>query len=194
MKRNKKKPNIKKLVYPKWLSIVFYVLTIIGPLVTIMIQGFMSPSKPFRITFGLLAGILVAWTFVDKFILKKFKAKIDVEKVQLEHDYSIEVGNPKKCEYLWYTNELWIVLFNFTSVALLGTFILLLIYGAQTACIKLTGTSTIIVILFAAAYATKFIYLFTKKDKLEEHEEVENTETNNDVLGSQKIIKIKRGE
>lgn len=39
-----KKPNIKKLHYPMWLTLVFFLLTILAPIVLILMEGLKAPD------------------------------------------------------------------------------------------------------------------------------------------------------
>lgn len=154
-----KKPNIKKLKYPLWFNIVFSILTVAIPLIFIVVQGFNSPSTTFKISFTMICAILLLWIFIRKFIISKYEEKLQNRKASLEHDYEIEVGNPQKAKWLWYTNEITLSIVNTIQVLLVGGLILLMAIGIETAAIKVKGLSFLITILYLIAYIIKFIVL-----------------------------------
>ena len=154
-----KKPNIKKLKYPLWFNIVFSILTVAIPLIFIIVQGFNSPSAIFKISFTMICAILLLWIFTRKFVFRKYEEKLEARKASLEHDYEIEVGNPQKAKWLWYSNEIILSVINAIQVLLIGGLILLMAVGIQNAAIKVKGLSFLIAILYLIAYTIKFIVL-----------------------------------
>jgi len=159
------KPDIKKLKYPLWLQIVFYVLTVVGPLVLIAVEGFKSPQAAFRFTFGVIAGLLLTWTFLKKFIIVKFVKKFTDKKSTLEHEYEVEIGTPEKVKYLWYENELLLNLFEAINVTLFGSLICVIAYGVQSGSYKVKAITIIIAMLYVIAYIIKFVYIFVMRNK-----------------------------
>lgn len=155
-----KKPNIKKLKYPLWFKIVFSILTVAIPLIFVVVQGFNSPSTTFKVSFTMICTILLLWIFVRKFIIQKYEEKLQNRKASLEHDYEIEVGNPQKAKWLWYSNEIILSIVNAVQVLLVGGLILLLAIGIEAAAIEVKGISFLITILYVIAYIMKFIVLF----------------------------------
>ena len=170
-KKKKKGIQVKKLKYPLWLEIAYTVLTVAAPIILIVIQGLTSPSSAFRFSFTVLCSLLFVWNFVKKFVVKPYEEKLNKEKVNFEHDYSIDVGDPKKCKYLWLNNELWLMLFNSIQTALFGLVIMLLAVGIQNSNIKVKGSSFAVIIFYLIAFGMKVIYLLAKKEALEEKEE-----------------------
>lgn len=171
--KKKRKPNIKKLKYPLWYKIIYYVGSILAPIVLLMVQGFRSPHQGFRITFAVISIALIGWVFVRKFVIGNLEQKMTNEKSALEHDYAIECGNTEKIKYLWFSNELWLNLVNFVHIALIGSLIMLVAIGIQNAAIKVKGTSFIIMILYLIVYAIKFVYIIVQRDKFESKEDEE---------------------
>jgi hypothetical protein len=154
-----KKPNINKLKYPLWFNIVFSILTVAIPLIFIVVQGFNSPSTTFKISFTMICATLLLWIFVRKFVFNKYEEKLRNRKASLEHDYEIEVGNPQKAKWLWYSNEIILSIINAVQVLLIGGLILLMAVGIESAAIKVKGLSFLIAILYIIAYVIKFILL-----------------------------------
>lgn len=170
-----KKPNIKKLKYPLWFNIVFLLLTVVIPVIFIIVQGFNSPSTIFKVTFTMLCAILLLWIFARKFIINKYEEKLQNRKSSLEHDYEIEVGNPQKAKWLWYSNELILTIVNTVQVLLIGSLIILIAIGIENAAIKVKGLSYLICILYILAYSMKFILLLKLRGN-----EVDDSEVNNE--------------
>lgn len=175
-KKKKKGIQVKKLKYPLWLDIIFTILTVAAPIILIVVQGLTSPSHAFRFSFTVICSLLLAWIFIKKFVIKPKEDKLNKEKLNLEHDYSIDVGDPKKCKYLWLQNELWLMLFNSIQATLFGLTIMLLAIGIQNANIKVKFSSFLVIIFYLLAFGMKTIYLLAKKEALEEKEE-ESEET-----------------
>lgn len=189
----KKGIQVKKLKYPLWLDIVFTILTVVAPIILIVVQGLTSPSRAFRFSFTVICSLLLGWIFIKKFVIKPKEDKLIKEKVNLEHDYSIDVGDPKKCKFLWITNELWLTLFNVIQTTLFGLTILLLAVGIENANIKVKFSSFLIIIFYLLAFGMKIIYLLAKKEALEEKEEEKEEEKTKEENPEEKL-KEERGE
>lgn len=159
-----KKPNIKKLNYPIWFTILFYLFTVVAPVTILLVQGFTSESTTFRVSFSVISIALIAWVFIRKFLLKGIEEKLQNKKSALEHDYEIEVGSEEKAKYLWYNNELALILINIVQVVLIGGLFLLLAVGIQNLSINVKGSSFAMIILYTIAYAAKIIFVLIKRD------------------------------
>ena len=170
------KPDIKKLKYPLWLQIVFYALTVVGPIILIAIEGFQSPHSGFRFTFGVISALLLTWTFLKKFIIVKVIKKYTDKKSTLEHEYEVEIGTAEKVKYLWFTNEIWLNMFEAIEVILLGSFICILAYGIQSGLYTVKAITLIIALFYLIAYVTKFMYIYVTRD--EEYGTKDNTKEN----------------
>lgn len=153
----KKRPQIKRLQYPLWFRIVFYILTILVPLILVMVEGYKSPSTGFKWTFGIVSGLVVLWSFVDKFIVANFKSKIQDRKAKLEHDYEIDVGNPDKIKYIWFTNEQKLAVFELVHMALWGALLAIVLTAIANGIMLIKGTILMIAICYVVAYTLKFI-------------------------------------
>lgn len=162
-----KKPDIKRLKYPLWFQIVFFVLTIIIPLILLMVEGYQSPSTSFKITFGIISGLVIIWAFVNKFVISPFVQKAKEREVKLEHDYEIDVGNPDKIKWLWFTNEQKLAIFNAISIALYGSLIgiILAAISAAEPLMKIRGVIIMVAICYIIAYVIKFILISVLKGK-----------------------------
>lgn len=172
-----KKPDIKKLKYPLWFNITFYVLTVILPLVLVMVQGYKSPSKYFRWTFGIITGLIIVWSFLKKFILNGKLKLLKDKKATLEHEYEIELGNIDKVKYLWYTNEELLTILTCFETAIFGGLIALIAYGAATGLFAIKAITCGIAICYVVAYIVKFIVIATLKNKEYKEDKVDGQET-----------------
>ena len=175
-----KKPNIKKLKYPLWFNITFYLLTVLFPIVSVLIDGFKSPNRVFRITFSIIAGLIIIWTFVNKFIISTYKKKLTDEKSKLEHEYEIEVGSSEKIKWLWFTNEQKLSIFAAVQSLLIGALIIVLAIGASDGCMTIKGLTAFVAICYVVAYIMKFVTITVLKGKEDEETTIENGGENNE--------------
>lgn len=159
------KPNIKRLKYPIWFHIIFFLLTVIVPLILIMVEGYKSPSTKFKITFGIISGLVVIWAFINKFLISKFIKAIRTRDLQLIHDYEIEVGNSNKIKYLWFTNEQKLTLFNVISIILYGSLFATVLTAIANGLMQIRGIIVMIAISYVIAYIFKFVIISVLKGK-----------------------------
>lgn len=158
------KPDIRKLKYPLWLSIIFYMLTVLIPITTLMIQSFKSPNKVFKITFSIFAVGVILWIFIKKFIIVNVETKLKNEKVALEHDYMTENGNLTKIKWLWYSNELYLTLISSVSVMLIGSLLMLIMTAVANGVVKIKGASLFVATIYVLAYFIKFVYIIVARN------------------------------
>ena len=161
----KKKPDIKRLKYPLWFQIVFFVLTIIIPLILLMVEGYKSPSTSFKWTFGIISGLVVIWAFVNKFIVSRFVEKAKEREVKLVHDYEIDVGNPDKIKWLWFTNEQKLTAFNAITIALYGSLLAVVLTAISKGLMAIRGAIILVAICYVLAFIMKFIVISVLKGK-----------------------------
>lgn len=168
-----KKPNIKKLKYPLWFTITFYILTVILPIVLVMVEGYKSPDIAFRWTFGIISGLLILWVFVYKFLISNKEKQMVDKKSQLEHEYEIEVGNSKSIKWLWFSNEQKLAIFNAVQVLLFGSFLAVIAIGISSGFMQIKAVVIMISICYIFSYVLKFILISILKDKQEEDDLLE---------------------
>ena len=166
------KPNIKKLKYPLWYNIVFAILTVAIPL-GLFVYECLSAARTqagvvFKVTFVGLTLAIIAWLFLNHFVIKKFKEKVRAKQLLLEHDYSAQVGNPDALKAMWYANERWLTLFEIAGVLLYGGLGALILIAVQSAIIKVKGILIIIAICYTIAYTIKYLLLILRKEATDE--------------------------
>lgn len=171
-----KKPDIKKLKYPLWFNIIFYILTIAVPLVLTAVQGFRSTNQTFRITFGLVSSALIAWSFIRKFIVQNKEKNLLDEKTKLEHEYKIGIGDVDKIKYLWFSNEIWLTIVNVIETLLKGLLIFVLAEGIAKGLMKIEGLAIFVMLCYFIAFIFKFTYIVLNRNKEYKDEEVKQDE------------------
>jgi hypothetical protein len=166
------KPNIKKLKYPLWYNIVFAILTVVIPLGLFVYECLTAAHTQagvvFKVSFVGLTLAIVAWLFLNHFVIKKFKEKINAKQLLLEHDYSAQVGNPDALKAMWYANEKWLTLFEIVGVLLYGGLGALILVAVQSAIIKVKGIIIVIAICYIIAYTLKYLLLIMRKETYNE--------------------------
>ena len=166
------KPNIKKLKYPLWYNIVFAILTVAIPLGLFVYECLSAAHTQagvvFKVTFVGLTLAIIAWLFLNHFVIKKFKEKVHAKQLLLEHDYSAQVGNPDALKAMWYANERWLTLFEIAGVLLYGGLGALILIAVQSAIIKVKGVLIIIAICYTIAYTIKYLLLILRKEATDE--------------------------
>lgn len=166
------KPNIKKLKYPLWYNIVFAILTVAIPLGLFVYECLSAAHTQagvvFKVTFVGLTLAIIAWLFLNHFVIKKFKEKVHAKQLLLEHDYSAQVGNPDALKAMWYANERWLTLFEIAGVLLYGGLGALILIAVQSAVIKVKGILIIIAICYTIAYTIKYLLLILRKEATDE--------------------------
>lgn len=166
------KPNIKKLKYPLWYNIVFAILTVAIPLGLFVYECLSAAHTQagvvFKVTFVGLTLAIIAWLFLNHFVIKKFKEKVRAKQLLLEHDYSAQVGNPNALKAMWYANERWLTLFEIAGVLLYGGLGALILIAVQSAIIKVKGILIIIAICYTIAYTIKYLLLILRKEATDE--------------------------
>lgn len=166
------KPNIKKLKYPLWYNIVFAILTVAIPLGLFVYECLSAAHTQagvvFKVTFVGLTLAIIAWLFLNHFVIKKFKEKVRAKQLLLEHDYSAQVGNPDALKAMWYANERWLTLFEIAGVLLYGGLGALILIAVQSAVIKVKGILIIIAICYTIAYTIKYLLLILRKEATDE--------------------------
>jgi hypothetical protein len=166
------KPNIKKLKYPLWYNIVFAILTVAIPLGLFVYECLTAAHTQagvvFKVTFVGLTLAIIAWLFLNHFVIKKFKEKVNAKQLLLEHDYSAQVGNPDALKAMWYANERWLTLFEIAGVLLYGGLGAVILVAVQSAIIKVKGILIIIAICYIIAYTIKYLLLILRKEATDE--------------------------
>jgi hypothetical protein len=128
-----------------------------------MIEGMKVPQSWFRLSFMTITIGVIVWFVIKKYITDKMRDKLISKQTALEHDYSIDNGNPVKIKYLWFENEQKLTMFEAISVLLNGGLLVLILMGVATTFMKIRLALSIIMILYIIAYTIKFLIIMTMK-------------------------------
>ena len=162
------KPDIKKLKYPLWYTIVFAILTVVIPLGLFVFECLSAARTQagvvFKVSFVGITIALVAWLFFKHFVVKKFKEKLLSKQTLLEHDYSAQVGNADSIKAMWYDNEKWLTLFEIAEVLLYGGLGAIILIAVQMGIIKVKGILIIVAMCYVIAYTIKYLLLLMRKE------------------------------
>jgi len=162
------RPVIRKLGYPLWFTIVFFILTIAVPIGLVMWEGLKAPptttGSVFKVSFMIFSICIVAWFFIRRFLIVDIESKLLAKQAALEHDYSIKVGDAQAIKYMWYHNQATLAIFNLINVALYGGFMFIIMLGVSSALIETKQVVLIITGLYVLAYALKFMVLTLGRD------------------------------
>lgn len=108
----------KNLKMPLWQDLVYMAFVAIAPIVICCLELFESHSSVFKITFASLGALLVTFIVIKKYVLKSYFSRVQAEILQLEHDYSISVGNDTLIENKWKKLKLICYITNAITVVL----------------------------------------------------------------------------
>ena len=148
---------------PLWLKIVDGILTIGIPSLVTILEVKESSSVAYKLSFVSIMVLLVAWLFLDKFILKEFKTKLQSSVTTLELNYATGVGDKDKTLELWKKNKLLLIIMNSITLLLTGIIIYIVFYGLAKGILKFLGAYVIIALSYLASFITKAIYTWFRK-------------------------------
>ncbi len=154
-----KNPGIQKLKYPMWFRIVFFLLTVIIPMVFICISGYQVDNTVFQCTFGVISSTLTLWMLFRSFVMKPWAEKTRSRQATLEHEYEVEIGNADKIKWIWFTNEQKLALYDTITLLLVGGLIVLILSAVINTMMDLKLSISIIVICYIIAYILKFFVI-----------------------------------
>ena len=164
----KKSLEIKTLGYPLWFTIIFFCLTVLAPIGLVINEGLKAGNKDgglaFKFSFMSICIAILVWFPINKLIISKIEPKLIAKQVALEHDYSIDNGNPDKIKYLWYKNEIKLAIFHLVGILLYGSLAVILLLGVAKAFMEIQGIIFIITSLYVIAYTMKFVIILTKQE------------------------------
>lgn len=143
---SKQKVKALKLKMPLWQELVYLVFVAIAPIVITCIELFNSHSTIFKWTFASIGSILITFIVIKKFILKKRIDEITEKRILLEHDYSVQVGDPLKIKAQWKKYQLFLYLYSSITVLLTLCLGLVFITALVDGLIAFKGAFTLILI------------------------------------------------
>lgn len=172
-----------KLKLPLWSELVYFVFIAIVPTILAACEIFSSHSTVFKITFSSVGSILLVVVIIKKFVYNEKIKKHQQELINLEHDYSIEVGNKNNIEQLWAFNNIVIYCYNAIVTLLVCLLMYLFITALSEQLIQFRVASLLIFTSVIVALAFKLaVYIgFMKRAQKEADKGVENEARNKQV-------------
>lgn len=173
----KKKVKAKKLKQPLWQELVYLALVAIAPIVITCIELFQSSSSMFKWSFASIGAILITYIVIRKFIINEKIKQAKAEILQIEHDYSLNIGDEKLARQKWKHLNLIVYIYNALMVLLSMALIYLFVTALADGLIAFKGAALFILLFVLAGMVFKALtYLGAE---FEEVEEDTSNETNN---------------
>ena len=169
----------KSLRLKLWQEIIYFIFIAIAPVVVVGCEVFSSHSTPFKITFSAIGSVLLVIVILRKFVFNNYIKRLQDECVQLEHDYSINVGDEDLCKRKWTICNLVIYIYHSLVVILSLILAYTFITALSEQLITFRGASMLILGSVLLALMFKLfcylrIYLSTKKANKEEDNETKS--------------------
>ena len=162
-----------------WQELVYYCLIAIAPIVITCIELFQSHSTIFQWSFASIGAILITYIVIRKFVLEAKIKQIKAEIHDVEHDYSLAIGDENLAKNKWKKLNLIVYAYNAIMILLWMLLIALFVQALTDGLIAFKGASLLIFLFVLAGMIWKIlIYLgsiFTDKT----NEDGELDETNN---------------
>lgn len=165
----KQKVKAKKLKQPLWQELVYLALVGIAPIVITCTELFQSHSTFFKWSFASIGAILIAYIVIRKFIINEKIKKAKAEILQIEHDYSLNIGDEALAKQKWKHLNLIIYIYNAIMVLLAMALIYLFITALVDGFIAFRGAALFILLFVLAGMMFKaFTYLGAEFEEVEE--------------------------
>ena len=165
----KQKIKAKKLKQPLWQELVYLALVGVAPIVITCIELFQSHSTLFKWSFASIGAILIAYVVIRKFIINEKIKKAKAEILQIEHDYSLNIGDEALAKQKWKHLNLVIYIYNAIMVLLAMALIYLFITALADGLIAFRGAALFILLFVLAGMIFKaFTYLGAEFEEVEE--------------------------
>ena len=160
----------KKLRLSWWQELIYLLLSVGGPIVTIYLAALIHNPKPKYIAFMTVFFLgIIAWMLISKLIIGPWKTKIMAQIGTLELNYQTMVGSEEATKNMWKGLQLKLFAWQSLSVIFFGFIIYYILVGVAAWIKYLTLYSLIIFVLVLAGMAFKtFCLVYQHKEKLKE--------------------------
>lgn len=146
----KKKIKAKKLKQPLWQELVYLALVGVAPIVITCIELFQSHSTIFKWSFASIGAILITYIVLRKFIINEKIKKAKAEILQIEHDYSLNIGDEALAKQKWKHLNLVVYIYNAIMVLLVMALVYLFVTALVDGLIAFKG-AVLFILLFVLA-------------------------------------------
>lgn len=166
--------KVPKLKMPLWIELVYFALIAVVPCVIAGCEIFNSHSSAFKITFSSIGSLLLVIIILRRFVLKDRIENIKHEIANLEHDYSIKVGDAN-IEYIkWYNCNLIIYIYNVIVMVFALVLSVLFVVALADELIAFKGAAILIFSSVLAALAFKIVAFLVLRHLVGKEEEDSN--------------------
>lgn len=96
------KKKQEKLKLSLWQDIIYLLLVLGGPVITIYIASMVNDPKPKYVAFMTMFFLgIIAWILISKLIINPWKVKINAQIGTLELNYQTKVGSQEETKKMW---------------------------------------------------------------------------------------------
>lgn len=167
----KQKVKAKKLKQPLWQELVYLALVGVAPIVITCIELFQSHSTFFKWSFASIGAILITYIIIRKFIINEKIKKAKAEILQIEHDYSLNIGDESLAKQKWKHLNLIVYIYNAIMVLLAMALVYLFVTALVDGLIAFKGAILLILLFVLAGMIFKIItYLGAEFQDVDEEE------------------------
>lgn len=140
--------KVPKLKLKLWEEIIYTLFVVGAPAVITCIELFQSHSTVLKISMASTGALLITLIVIKKFFVNNKIQKWKEHITMLEHDYSIEVGNPENCKSQWAMYNLFVFIYNAVCVLVALVLLILFVYALVEGLLAFKGAS-LLILLFA---------------------------------------------
>lgn len=171
----KRKVKARKLKQPLWQELVYLALVMVAPIVITCVELFQSHSSAFKWSFASIGAILITYIVIRKFIINERIRKAKEEIIQIEHDYSLNIGDEKLARQKWKHLNLVLYIYNALMVILWMALIYLFIQALIDGFIAFKGASLFILLFVLIGMIFKAVtYVGAEFEEVEDDSGEEN--------------------
>lgn len=165
----KVKVTAKKLKQPLWQELVYLAFVAVAPIVITCIELFQSHSTLFKWSFASIGAIFVTYLVLRKFVINEKIKKAKAEILQIEHDYSLNIGDEKLAKQKWKHLNLIVYIYNAVMVLLAMALVYLFVTALVDGLIAFKGAILLILIFVFVGMVFKAItYLGAEFEEVED--------------------------
>lgn len=171
----KRKVKARKLKQPLWQELVYLALVMVAPIVITCVELFQSHSSAFKWSFASIGAILITYIVIRKFIINERIRKAKEEIIQIEHDYSLNIGDEKLARQKWKHLNLVLYIYDALMVILWMALIYLFIQALIDGFIAFKGASLFILLFVLIGMIFKAVtYVGAEFEDVEDDSDEEN--------------------
>lgn len=162
--------KIPKLKLHLWQEIIYFLLVVGAPAAITSVELFQTHSTMLKISFTSVGALLITLVVIKKFFINSKIEKVRKKIIALEHDYSIEVGNPDNCRQQWAIYNLFIFVYNAACVILALVLLVIFVNALIKGLMAFRGAAVIILLCVFIGIMFKIVcYLVYARERKEKN-------------------------